>query len=78
MNRRTVLYTIGKLAGIQALILLLPAVVSLCYLEIKPLLVFLGVSLFSFVFGLLIKHISKPRDFVIYAKEGFVIVTSAI
>ncbi len=77
MNRRMVLYTIGKLAGIQALILLLPAIVSLCYLEIKPLLVFLGVSLFSFVFGLLIKHISKPRDFVIYAKEGFVIVTSA-
>ena len=77
MNRRMVLFTIGKLAGIQALLLLLPAIVCLCYLEFKTLIVFLGTSLFSFLISLFLKYISKPRDFVIYAKEGFLIVTSA-
>ena len=76
MNRRMVLYTIGKIANIQSVLLLLPAIVCLCYLEIKNLLVFLAVALFSFVIGLVLKQISKPRDSVIYAKEGFLIVTS--
>ncbi len=77
MNRRMVLYTIGKLAGIQSVLLLLPAVVSLCYLEFNTLIVFLSVALFSFLIGIALKLISRPRNFVIYAKEGFLIVTSA-
>ena len=76
MNRRMVLYTIGQLIGVEAVILLLPLAVSVIYGEecYKTFLITIAVaaalSLLAIVFA-------RPKNHVIYAKEGFATVALA-
>ncbi len=72
-----VLYTLGHIATANAALLLLPAIVSLVYGEFSTLWAFLITIGISLVAGLIIRIISKPGTRVIYAKEGFAIVTYA-
>ena len=76
MNRRMVLNTVGHIILAEAALLLLPAIVSLIYLEkcVWSFLITIGIALAS---GLLLKFASRPDTKVIYAKEGFVIVSYA-
>lgn len=76
MNRRMVLNTVGHIILAEAALLLLPAIVSVIYMEkcLWAFLITIGIALFL---GLLLKFITKPDSKVIYAKEGFVIVTYA-
>lgn len=76
MNRRMVLNTVGHIILAEAALLLLPAIVSLIYLEecLWSFLITIGIAL---AFGLVLKFTSNPGNKVIYAKEGFVIVTYA-
>ena len=77
MNRKMVLNTIGKLSLTEAVLLLLPAMVSLCYKEFNIFLGYVIVSVIAAAIGIVLCLAFKPKDHVIYAKEGFVIVAGA-
>ena len=72
MNKKMIVYILGKMLGTEGLLLLIPAVVSLLYKE-KTGVYFLVVAavLFALYLGLGRK---KPENKQIYGKEGFVIV----
>ena len=75
MNRKMVFYMIGKIVQAEAAMLLLPLVVALLYKETPlPFLITIGIAL---VLGIALSLIFKPKDRVIYAIEGFVIVAFA-
>ena len=74
MNKRMIFSTLGKLTIFEAILLLLPLIVSLVYGEFLSALAFLiaiGIAVavgFSLYFGF------KTQNKLIYAKEGFIIV----
>ncbi|MEJ8735052.1 TrkH family potassium uptake protein [Mediterraneibacter sp. ICN-202921] len=72
MNKRMILYILGKMLGVEGAVLLIPALVSFLYGE-ESSLSFLIVSV---VLGLLFFLFGKkaPQEKTIYGKEGFVIV----
>lgn len=76
MNRRMVLYVVGTVIKIEASLMLLPLITSLIYKEscAMDFLVSIGIAL---VAGFALTLIFKPGSKVIYAKEGFVIVSLA-
>ena len=76
MNRRMVLYVVGTVIKIEAALMLLPLVTSLIYKEssAKAILISIGIALVS---GFALTLASRPGTKVIYAKEGFVIVSLA-
>lgn len=75
MNKRIVAYILGRLLQIEAILLLVPIVISLIYREpLRNSLSFLLVALVTGITGYLFtKKIPKNRS--LYAKEGFVIVS---
>jgi len=77
MNRRMVLYMLGKIVFLESVILLLPAVCSLIYGETKTLFAFLITAGIAFSLGMLLSVLNKPKNKSIFAKEGFVIVSLA-
>ncbi len=74
MNRRMVLYVVGTVIKIEAALMLLPLITCLIYKEssISAFLISIAVALVS---GFALTLASKPGSKVIYAKEGFVIVS---
>ena len=70
MNRRMVFYTIGRILASEALLLILPLAVSLIYGE-DSYKAFAVTIVIAAVLGLFLALVFKPRDNVIYAKEGF-------
>ena len=75
MNRRMILYTLGKLMQIEAILLVVPLAVGGIYGE--NVLSFVITALSAAGIGTLFVLISPPRTRVIYAKEGFIIVALA-
>lgn len=71
MNHKMLRYMIGKMMGVEACLLLLPAFVGLLYKEAEGLS-FLGVS-FVLLFIFLILGLKKPDNTTIYGKEGLFI-----
>lgn len=74
MNRRMIINAVGLVLRVEAVLLLLPAIVGVIYGERQTWLAFLISAAISLVLGLLPKLFLKPRTHVIYAKEGFIIV----
>lgn len=76
MNRKMVFYMIGQIVKLEAVLLILPLLVSLCYKEAcaKAFLITIGIAL---LLGFAMTWLFKPKNRVIYAKEGFVIVAFA-
>ncbi len=76
MNRRMVLYMVGTVIKIEAALMVLPLIVSFIYKEScsADFLISIAVAL---VTGFALTLIFKPGSKVIYAKEGFVIVSLA-
>lgn len=76
MNRKMVFYTTGKIVFTASFLLLLPAIVSLIYQEscVWSFLVTIAISL---GLGTMLTLVFKPKDHIIYAKEGFIIVSMA-
>ncbi|MDO5590504.1 MAG: TrkH family potassium uptake protein [Lachnospiraceae bacterium] len=75
MNRRMILYILGKMMGVEGVLLLLPAFVGLVYQEESGgyfLIPAAALAMIYVVFG-----IRKPKKTKIYAKEGMIIVASA-
>ncbi|MGN1048523.1 MAG: TrkH family potassium uptake protein [Eubacteriales bacterium] len=73
MNKKMVFYTVGQMIWLEALLMLFPAAVSLCYSE-HAVWAFFTAILAALAIGTLMVLLSRPDDYVIYAKEGFVIV----
>lgn len=74
MNRRMIINAVGLVLRVEAVLLLLPAIVGVIYGERQTWLAFLISAAISLLLGLLPKYFLKPRTHVIYAKEGFIIV----
>ncbi len=76
MNRRMVLYIVGTVIKIEAALMLIPLIISVIYKEscIAAILISMGIALAS---GFALTILSRPGSKVIYAKEGFVIVSLA-
>ncbi|MBQ5841247.1 MAG: TrkH family potassium uptake protein, partial [Clostridia bacterium] len=76
MNNRMVFFTVGQIIKLEAALLLLPALVSLLYKEdcLWAVLVAVAVAL---VIGFALTLLSRPKNQMIFAKEGFVIVALA-
>ena len=74
MNRSKVFNTIGRIMRWGAILLLLPAGVALIYGEDRCLLAFLISAAIALVLGTVLSLVFRPKNDVIYAKEGFAIV----
>ena len=76
MNYKMILNTIGKVALIEAGLLLLPLITAFIYTETTylPILITIGIAL---LIGLILTFAFKPKDKVIYSRDGFIIVALA-
>ncbi len=77
MNRRMIFYTVGQIIGLEGILFVLPLIVSLCYWEETSIICFSISLVAALVMGGLMMLVSKPGNKVIYAREGFIIVTFA-
>lgn len=75
MNRKMVFYMFGRIGQIVALLLLLPAVVAIIYGEYVQLWAFLITAAGAVAVGTAISLLCRTKNKVIYAKEGFAIVS---
>lgn len=76
MNKKMIVYILGKMLGIEGLLLLIPGIVSILYGEDESAVAFFITSMIlSLLYLILVRK--KPRETGIYAKEGFVIVALA-
>lgn len=75
MNKRMIIYMLGRIAMVEAVLLLLPLTCALIYREaiITAFLLTIGIAL---TFGFICSAI-KPKSKNIYAREGFIIVALA-
>ncbi len=76
MNYRIVLYMVGRILQIEGALLLLPLAVSLIYGE-ACWQVFLITALLALAVGIAVTRIFKKNDQMIFAREGFAIVSLA-
>ena len=74
MNLSMIRYAVGLIARVEAGLLLLPLLVSLFYQEYHLVFSFMVSSSIAFVGSYLLTTRQKPKNAVIYAREGFVIV----
>ena len=77
MNTKMVFYITGRIIVTVSLLMLLPVMVAVYYYEVSSMLSFLCVSAASFMLGMGITLACKKRDGVLYAKDGFIVVTLA-
>lgn len=77
MNRRMVVYRIGQIMMLEAVLLLFPLLISVIYGETKCLLSFAAAIGTALALGVIPTVFLKPHDSVMFAKEGFTIVTFA-
>ena len=76
MNRKMIFYVIGLIVEAEAILLLLPAAVSLLYRE-RCVISFLISSGIAAVVGLALILLCRTENKVIFAKDGFVMVAFA-
>ena len=72
MNKKMIVYILGKMMGVEGLLLLIPALVSLIYHE-KSVISFLIVAAILLAIYMVFGR-KLPASKQIYGKEGFVIV----
>ena len=77
MNFKMIFNALGKVLKIESLLLLLPAITSICYKEWNVCTFLLLSSIISIILGFTLTLIFKPKNTNIYAKEGFITVALA-
>ena len=77
MNYRLIFNTMGKVLVINSILLVIPLIVSVIYLEIAPAWAFLITAFISLAVGGLFVLTCRPKTNVMYAKEGLIIVAFA-
>lgn len=75
MNRKMILHILGKMIGVEGILLLLPALVGLIYQE-KCAIYFVITAVLLAVIYLLTGR-KKPENTMFYGRDGLVIVSSA-
>lgn len=75
MNYRMIIYMMGKMLGVEGVLLLIPCLVSAVYRE-ETWLIFFATAVSLVLLSLLLSF-RRPKNNTIYAKEGFVIVALA-
>ena len=68
MNNRMIVYMIGRMLGVEGLLLLVPALVSFLYGEQSGIAFLLTAAILLIIF--LLAGRKKPKDTSIYGKEG--------
>ncbi len=77
MNKKMVLNMVGKIVGIEALLMLLPLAVSLIYREVKVALSFAVTIIAALILSRIAVYFTRNANKTIYAREGFFIVAAA-
>lgn len=77
MNRRMIFYMVGNIVLLEAVLLMLPALVAIAYQEMNAVFAFSVTMIVASVVGMVLRLLCKPDSRVIYAREGFIIVTFA-
>lgn len=77
MNRRMVYRTVGQIIELEAAMLLIPMLVALIYGEMNIVPSFLIPAVCAGVLGFIFAHTFPPRDRILYARDGFMIVALA-
>ena len=77
MNVKAVFNTLGKIAVVEGVLLVLPLFVSLVYSEFFSAAIFALTVVFAAAVGGILMLITQRHSHVIYAKEGFAIVAGA-
>lgn len=75
MNNRMTTYILGKMLGVEALVLLLPALVSCIYNEDGWKYFLITSTILAAVY--IAFGMKKPKDSTIYGRDGFVIIACA-
>lgn len=75
MNTKMIRYILGKMLGVEAVLLLLPALVSAVYQEISGIYFLIPVAILAVIY--LLNGVKKPEKSNIYGKEGMIIVALA-
>lgn len=75
MNLKMTRYILGRMLGVEALLLLFPMLVSMIYREEEWKAFLITSVILAFLY--LIFGRKKPKDSTIYGKDGFVIIASA-
>ncbi|MCQ2477730.1 MAG: TrkH family potassium uptake protein [Clostridia bacterium] len=74
MNFKMVFNTIGKVCNIEAILMILPVITCLIYREWSSLFAFLITMAILLALGTFLTLCLRPKDHIIFAKEGFTIV----
>jgi len=77
MNLKMIFNTLGRLIGLESVLMLLPLGVSIIYGEWNTVLGFGVTAACAFALSLVMYLLTRQRDKTIYAREGFVIVAFA-
>ncbi len=75
MNTKMIRYILAKMLGVEAVLLLLPALVSLIYREFSGVFFLIPAAILGVVY--LLFGMKKPENRTIYGKEGMLVVSSA-
>ncbi|MGM9637897.1 MAG: TrkH family potassium uptake protein [Eubacteriales bacterium] len=73
MNRKMVFYMLGQITMLESILLILPAIVAICYRE-DCLWSLLITAALAFSVGLVLTLICRTGSKIIFAREGFLIV----
>lgn len=73
MNRKMIIYTLGRILILEGILLLLPTMTGFIYQEVNVALNYLFVAILTGIVGFVFSY-KKPKKMKLYAKEGFVIV----
>lgn len=74
MNYKMIAYTVGRMILVEAVLLVLPLIVALIYAE-ACFLAFIWTIGIALLVGLPLTLLCKPKSSLIYAREGFMIVS---
>ena len=80
MNYRIVFYVVGRILQLEAALFMLPALVSLIYIEddgTTPIWAFLIAAAIALAAGLLLTYVLGKNNKLLFAREGFAIVSIA-
>lgn len=75
MNVKMIRYILGKMLGVEAVLLLLPVLVSFIYQEYSGVFFLIPAAILCVIY--LLMGVKRPENRTIYGKEGMVIVAGA-
>ena len=77
MNYRIIFHTVGRILQFEAIIFLIPLIISLIYGESANVLAFLIAAVIALGIGLLLTYVLGKGNRLLFEKEGFAIVAIA-